>query len=301
MARELASVLLCTEAGTKPCGTCRSCRAFSSGNHPDYREVGVPEGKQELPIALVQSVQDQAFVKPLLAPRRVFVVRDAERMNLAAANCFLKTLEEPPGGSCFVLIAAGLWDMPETIVSRCQIVRFTGLPAGDVEKALCSEGVEAADAWWLARRSWGSPGLARTFRDMDLHSVNRELAGKLLALGPDEVYKLTDWLSEQVAGAGSRARGRAEMQELLECMAVLYRDLAAVAVAPGQAEVFNAALEDQLRQFASRCSVESIIECADRVFEAIERVGVNANQQVALADMLTGLARATAGHTWKAR
>jgi len=306
MARELASVLLCPEGGAQPfgdaqgkaCGACKSCRSLESGNHPDYYEAGVPEGKQELPIALVQMLQDRAAVKPFMAPRRVFVVKDAERMNQEAANCFLKTLEEPPGGSCFILIAAGLWDMPQTVVSRCRVVKFTGLPPGRVEEVLRGDGLDAEDAWWLARRSWGSPGLAVGFKHIGLHSANRELAEKLLALSaadglalrPAEAYGLTDWLSARADDAAqSRPQARAALQELLECAAVFYRDLAALAIAPGEAEVFNRGLEERLRELASRCSVESLIECADRVFDAIERVGANANRQVALDDLFSQL------------
>lgn len=294
MARELASVLLCGEGQEERCGACANCRYFDSGNHPDYHEVGVPEGKQELPIDLVRSqVQDTAAVKPVVADRRVFVVRDAERMTLEAANCFLKTLEEPPGGSCFILIAAGLWDMPQTIVSRCQIIKFSGLPAQQVEQILRERDLDADDAWWLARRSWGSPGLANDLGDVGLHAFNNELSEELFTLGPEDICRLTDWLCERARDAtGSTAQARALLQEELECIAVFYRDLAVVAIASGQVELFNGAREARLRELASRRCVDSIIECADKVFEAVERVGLNANQQVALDDLFTGLARA---------
>jgi hypothetical protein len=252
-----------------------------------------------------------------MAPRRVFVVRDAERMNSASANCFLKTLEEPPGGSCFILIAAGLWDMPQTVVSRCRVVKLSGLPAGRVEKVLRGEDLDAEDAWWLARRSWGSPGLALGLRDIGLHSANRELAEKLLALGdaegpalrPAGAYELSEWLAAQADAAGQspstllgevdksnrRPRVRMALQECLECAAVLYRDLAALRLrvreddeAPG-VEIFNKGLEERLRELASQCPLESLIDCADRVFEAIERVGANANRRVALDDLFTQL------------
>ena len=291
MARELAAWLLCPASGEERCGTCRSCSLFDAVGHPDYREVGVPEGKQELPIGLVRALQHDASLKPLLAPRRVFVVREAEKMNLESANCFLKTLEEPPGGCCFILIAAGLWDMPPTVVSRCRVIKFSGLPVEHVEQVLRDGGLDVESAWWLARRSWGSPGLALRFKDIRLHSLNRELSRELFALGPEGTYTLSDWLSEQAAAAaGSRAEARAALQELLECVAVFYRDLAAVAVAPGEVELFNKGLEGELREFVSRCSVESIIERADRAFEAIERVGANANSQIVLDDLFTGLA-----------
>jgi DNA polymerase-3 subunit delta' len=297
MARELASILLCQERGTRRCGACRSCRSFEAGSHPDYHEEGVPEGKQELPIRLVQTLQDHAFVKPVLAPRRVFVLKDAEKMNLESANCFLKTLEEPPGGSCFILIATGLRNVPQTVVSRCQIIRFIGLPLEGVEQVLRSSGVDGDDAWWLARRCWGSPGLALRLKEAGLHLVNRDLTGELLTLSPGEAYGLTDQLSDQADDtAASRPEAREALQELLECAAVLYRDLAALAVAPGRVELFNKALGDRLGEAVSQRPAEFFIECADRAFEAIERVGANANRQVALDDLFGTLAGARCSH-----
>ncbi len=287
----LAAVLLCTEGDRERCGACRSCRLFDTGNHPDYHEVGVPEGRQELPIKLIRELRRKASVKPVLAPGRVFVIRQAERMNIEAANCFLKTLEEPPGDSCFVLIAAGLWDLPQTIVSRCELVKFSGLPLEQVEEMLRGEGMDQEDAWWLARRSWGSPGLAVRLREAGLDSFNSELADRLFELAPDDVCALTDWLSQQASrGSGSRPEARVMLQELLECMAVFYRDLAAAALAPGRVELFNKAFQERLEQFAQRQSLDSILDCADRVFQAIERIGTNANSKVALDDLFAGLA-----------
>jgi DNA polymerase-3 subunit delta' len=290
MARELAALLLCSSGKPERCGSCRSCRLWDAGNHPDYHEVGVPEGKQELPIAAIRDLQHHSAVKPVLASRRVFVIREAERMNEEAANCFLKTLEEPPGDSCFILIVAGLWDMPQTVVSRCQIVRFFNLPAQPVEELLRKEGASEEEAWWLARRAWGSPGQARAFREIGLHKFNRELAERVMEMRPEHVFELTDRLSREATHlAGSRPEARVMLQDLLECLAVVYRDLAVASVGGKEAVLFNKALEKQLRELAGRFPLDSLVGCIDRVFETIERIGGNANRQVALDEMFTEL------------
>jgi len=294
LARRFAAVLLCDAGGQEACGRCRSCRAFNASNHPDYREVGVPEGKQDVPIALIRSLEREAALKPVLAQRRVFVVRDAERMSLEAANCFLKTLEEPPGSCCFILVATSLWDIPQTVVSRCGVVRFVGLRPERVEEELRREGLDEDDARWLARRSWGSPGRARAFRDAGMLELNRELTAELLALGPGEGLRLTDWLSEASSGQ-SRAERRAFLQELLECVAVFYRDLAVAAVAGDEAELFNRGIGDKIERLAASMPVDTIVECADRALEAIERVGANANSTLTLDDLFLHLGRAAAG------
>jgi hypothetical protein len=289
---------------------------MDKGGHPDYREVGLAEGKQLLSIDLVREIQHAAALKPVRGPRRVFVVRDAERLSADAANCFLKTLEEPPGGCFFVLIASSLHLLPETVASRCCRVRFANLPPDELERMLREEGADAADATWLARRAWGSPGLARRFRDEGLHEFNRELVGRLGKLTLESNFEMSDWLagavkrklrrepegdsapSDELAEEGERyvrsaARARDVLQDMLECAAVYYADLATAACAPrGELALRNAFAEDELRTAAARADAESWADRAWQVLDAIEALGANAQRRLCLDDLFNRLGRA---------
>jgi len=297
VARRLAGVLLCARSSPshEPCGECESCRLLRAGTHPDYVEVGLPEGKQSLPIESIREVQHSASLKPFCAPRRVFVVRDAERMTLEAANCFLKTLEEPPGQAVFILLASSLRVVPETVVSRCRLVRFANMPPEQLARRLQAAGASSEDALWLAWRAWGSPGLAERLREAGLHDFNKQFIEKLRALTRVESFATSDWLGDQASrGAASAAAARDVLQELLECAALYYRDLALLAVTTGGACVpCNRALADELRERARRASPEAFLRCADLVLEAIEAIGANAQRRLCLDDLLTRLAPLT--------
>jgi len=274
-ARELAHVLLCS-ARKRPdeyCGKCADCRLFAAGSHPDYSDTGVPEGKQLVPIESVRGMERSAALKPVRAGRRVFVMRDAERISLEAANSFLKTLEEPPGGCVFILIASSLRRMPETVVSRCRIVRFANMPPDALADRLEADGLVAEDAQWLARRAWGSPGLARQFREAGLHEFNREMVEKLTKLAEAGAFALSDWfLQEAQERSSSGADARIALQELLECAAAYYRDLALAAGGPA-------------------AGPDAVLDRADLVLETIERIGANAQGRLALDRMFVRLAR----------
>jgi DNA polymerase-3 subunit delta' len=296
LARELASVLLCTVNETDRCGQCASCRQYASGNHPDYFEIGVPEDKQELPIAAIRAIQQDAAVRPVIASRRVFVVRDADRMNIEAANCFLKTLEEPPGDCRIVLIACSLLDIPQTVVSRCRLIKFCGLPPAHVQADLQAEGVAEEEAWWLARCSWGSPGIARALNDMALPAFNTKLVEAACNLRPEQNFDTADMvLAAAAASSSSRVEGRLALQNLLECLAVLYRDAAAIALGCDESLLFNRRMSRQIRELASHMPLDKIIDSADRVFEAIEHIGSNANQRLTMDDLFTQLSGAADG------
>lgn len=123
-ARALACALLCKDGG---CGGCPVCQRIRRGVHPDVR-VFVPEGAAGY---LVEQVRDEIMhdvaLKPIEAAAKVYILDRAETFNAAAANAFLKTLEEPPEGVTIVLLSTSYEAVIETVASRCQVVRFAQL------------------------------------------------------------------------------------------------------------------------------------------------------------------------------
>lgn len=177
-ARLLAAGLLCLDPDRRPdddaCGRCDSCRLLRTDNHPDYRVIhrGLhklhpdPTIRRSSGLFLVIDVVrhfviEPASNRPMVAPRRVFILRDAERMNEAAQNALLKTLEEPPGSACLVLISASGERLLPTIRSRCQRIPFDLLPKAFIVDALEREaGIAASASETLAALSQGRLGAA---------------------------------------------------------------------------------------------------------------------------------------------
>ena len=156
--RVLAAAILC-EAEDRPCGHCESCRAMQLGSHPDYLEV-VPEqnGKSaaQIRIEAIRSMQTQVSRYPVLAKRRTVLIDDADRMNEAAQNSLLKTLEEPSGAVTFILVTSAKTALLDTIISRCMTVGFGMLPEAQLAAALETRGISAQDAARMASLSDGS-------------------------------------------------------------------------------------------------------------------------------------------------
>ena len=121
-ARKLAAALLCS--GDKPpCGQCRDCRKVLSGVHPDVTLVSRQEGDKglhrEILVDQIRQVTSDAVVAPNEADRKVYVITQADRMNVQAQNALLKALEDPPGHVCFILCAAAADGLLPTVRSRC--------------------------------------------------------------------------------------------------------------------------------------------------------------------------------------
>ena len=186
-ARRLAQALLCERTcpdyELDPCGSCPGCVQVAADTHPDFVEVGRPDEKHELPIDVIRAVCDQYGLKPVRGQHKVAIVNDADDLNPEASNAFLKTLEEPPPGAVLILIGTSPELQLETILSRCQVVRFEPLPEADVAAILLEHGIarDAEDAARLAALSEGSVERATGLGDQELERFRRELIDELAA------------------------------------------------------------------------------------------------------------------------
>jgi DNA polymerase-3 subunit delta' len=126
-AMEFAKAINCKQVEADACDACLSCRKIANLNHPDVR-VFVPADKsREIKKKDIDEVNELASLRPFESRWRVVVLQDADRMNAYAQNHFLKTLEEPPGRSVFILLTEYPRVLLPTIRSRCQMVRFSAL------------------------------------------------------------------------------------------------------------------------------------------------------------------------------
>jgi DNA polymerase-3 subunit delta' len=151
VARWYSAFLNCSgPAGQQPCGECPSCRLWFSGGHPDYREVtpqlttaqGRLNRRPEIRInqLVTREGQEGEPLAPWLEKRpvervRIGVIDGADRLTVAAANSFLKMLEEPPSYSRIILIAPAGRALLPTLTSRCVVIRFGTVPTGGLEPA----------------------------------------------------------------------------------------------------------------------------------------------------------------------
>jgi DNA polymerase-3 subunit delta' len=216
--RALAARLLCLDpvAGSdeEPCGSCQACQLFASGNHPDFhlihrglhrfhpdRAVRARKGLF-LAVDLVRHfLIEPSLTKPMVGTRRVFVVRDAELMNEGAQNALLKTLEEPPGQACLILMTAAAERLLPTIRSRCQRIPFDLLPPDFVEARLREQwAVPPAAARSLARLADGQLGVAVQWYRADLLQALDDVAAILADRAHQDATTAAQALLE-VAGA----------------------------------------------------------------------------------------------------
>lgn len=200
-ARAFAAALLCAEGG---CGVCRNCRLALEDKHPN-QVVVEPEGRDIHVDTVRAEIWHPAYRTAPEPGRKVFVIREADRLNPAAADVLLKVLEEPPGETVILLLSARPDELPETVISRCHVVTFLPLSERFIVETLTGEGAAPERAALAARLAGGNLGRARrlatdpdglSFREVARDAVDlagRGPAGSLeaaeLVLAAAERYK----------------------------------------------------------------------------------------------------------------
>ncbi len=216
-ALELAKALLCEGRNDRQtleaCDHCTSCSLFDAATHPDFFLTSRPEESLEVPIESIRELCQAFSLKPARGRVKVAVLDDADDLNTEAANCFLKTLEEPPPGALLILIGNSVDLQLPTIVSRCQVVRFSPLPDQLVEELLRRDEAAPNLLPALVRLSRGSPGQARQLADPALWDFRRKLLEGIVNLDGNVVCLTKQWLefTEEAGKEAAKQRRRASL------------------------------------------------------------------------------------------
>ncbi len=269
------------------CGVCAACRRVARGVHPDVVEVEPGDGGT-IKIEQARSAIEQAAFRPFEGRRRVFIFDPADALVVPAQDALLKTLEEPPAASVFVLVTAYPDALLPTVVSRCQRVRFGRLAPAQIARVLVAEhGYREADARAAAALADGS--LARALAtEASAWAEARAAALALLegaARTADPVARLALARDLVPQGGGRAAADRLGLAERLRALACLLRDVEVVRAQADARWVASGDLTGPLAALAARFDAERVrraFSAVDRALGALER---NASPKI-VADWL---------------
>lgn len=289
----LAQLLNCSarleQAGAEvdldACGTCSSCRRTAQRSHPDV--VLVDAGPS---IDASREVMQTAGYRPFEGRRRVFILDEADQMSAAVQNAWLKTLEEPPSTSHFVLVTARPNLLLPTVRSRCPSLRFGRLAIDDVMRVLVERHtMGAAEAREAAFASDGSLGRALV-EASDVGTATRALVEGVVgaatdARGPDQRLRLAARLLEAVEtkrrgkGAGRLAPERDLLGERLDVLGATLRDLS-VAATGGDDRFMAHAPSAETLALAKRWGHARLTQAFTAVGQARQALNRNASPKV---------------------
>jgi DNA polymerase-3 subunit delta' len=257
------------------CGKCPACRRIERGVHPDVVLLE-PGDSGTIKIEAVRDVIDRAGFRPFEGRRRVVVIDEADALMHQAQNALLKTLEEPPSASSFMLVSSLPDALLDTVRSRCPRLRFGPLPVADVAAALVRDhGFDAAEARAAADASDGSIGGALAAQGADLVEA-REAAATLLrqmARGGDPARRL-DSAKHLAPQKGTPGSDRDQLAACLRALSSLLRDLGVLASRVDAQALANADMAGELQAMSRAYDADRSLRAyaaVDKALAALER------------------------------
>ncbi len=122
---EWMHLVFCKSHESKPCHECIDCHMVARKEHPDIEWIKPEKSGGSIKIDQIRELQSRSYLTPQRASQRLIVIESADRMNTAAANALLKILEEPAPHTLFLLLAQQISTVLPTVLSRCQVLRFS--------------------------------------------------------------------------------------------------------------------------------------------------------------------------------
>ena len=272
LARAFAQALNCSNSASH-CGICRNCQLAEADRHPDIHLI-TPKNNR-IKIDVIRDLQRSASLAPVEGRHRIFIISQVGLATLSAANCLLKTLEEPTERVILILTADRVESLLPTIVSRCQVLTLRPQLTEQVVSALRSRGLNKQQAELLGRLARGRVGWAIAAADNPRMLDQRNQAiDKLI-----ELNKTT--YTRRFAYAEQLSRKQEQISDLLEVFGSWWHDVLLLA-SKSSVPITNIDHEALLGQWAVRYDVATVAKALRDIYETAWRLEHNANPRLAL-------------------
>ena len=264
------------------CGTCAPCRRIARSVHADVLIIE-PGDSGSIKVDQARDAIERSAYRPFEGRRRVVIVDDADAMEASAQNALLKTLEEPPNASTFVLVTSRPDVLLPTVRSRCQHLRFGRLAPADVAAILIREhGFAEEDAHAAALLADGSIGQALE-ADTDAYGGARQAATAMLS-GLATARDVRQKLAAARAVGGDKV-DREELSRRLQLVSSMLRDLGVLLSRADEQSLANADLKPSLQRLLTSFDGERTVRAFSAVDRALAALDRNASPKI-VADWL---------------
>lgn len=277
-ARTLAKALNCKVKDDDSCERCISCQKIDRDLHPDVKILS-PEGRS-LGIDQIRILQRNISFRPLEGCYKIFILEAVEKITHEAANCLLKTLEEPPGEAVLILITSSISALLPTLVSRCQLLRFRLLNYCEIEKILQEKfQIPLDEARVLAALGGGDLEKALSFKMEATRNDRKEMENwwrELQGLKFPDIFQLTEMFSHD----------REKTEKFLDFLSSWFRDLLVLRESGKEEYLINLDYREWLKSEIPLFSTSLVIEIVDELEKVRKLLIRNVNFRLALEVLL---------------
>jgi DNA polymerase-3 subunit delta' len=277
LAKTFAKTLQCEQHAIDPCNECKSCLQVESGNHPDIIFV-----KHEKPkVITVDEIREQVVnniqIKPYSGKYKIYIINDAQLMNVEAQNAILKTIEEPPQYAVIILLATTAEKFLPTIISRCMLLNLKPVKDEDIKNYLMTNfGIDSHKAETAVGYAAGNLGKAIKLvtneeYQMLIRSVIR-LETNIFDMGMEDI-------EETILDSD---RFKVTINEYLDLMLVWYRDILVLKVTGNPDKII---FKENYSEIRNQSQFLSFNELEDKK-KAIEAAKIRINANAKISDVM---------------
>ncbi|MDO9465141.1 MAG: DNA polymerase III subunit delta' [bacterium] len=278
----LAKALNCDGSSEIPCDRCVCCKKIDASIHPDVKCIYPTGSSLSITIDNIRELRTQISFKTYEGKKKVYIIAEAENMTIQAANCLLKTLEEPPENSVLILTSTSLHLLLRTIVSRCQAVPFNRIELHRIEGFLVEHHrVDKSLAHFIANLSQGSLGEALELKDdTQIPLAKSRLMDMLSRLKNEDVISLVGEFNSEWSRDVREYRNKLHMS--LDMLTTCLRDIAILKQAGEQVSLINLDISEDLRQLENKFSLSQIERFLNTITDMKTYVRNNVSSQLIL-------------------
>jgi len=294
LASNLAMALNC-EGEEPPCGICKSCQKIASDKHTDVQVIsltsnsdsGETKARAEISIDQIREIQHSCNLPPFEGKNKVYIIDEADKLSIEAANCLLKTLEEPAKHVVFALLTTNERLIPATVISRCQRLELSPVPLAEVESALSKQhDIKPQEIKLLVRLCHGCIGWALSAAaDANVLEERTQRIEKLLNMlrvDYDERFVYASELSSEFS------RNREKVYYILDLWIDWWRDMLLVKVNCPE-HLINVDYVLELTEITNNYSITEIREIIRNIRTVKQQLAQNANAQLALEVLMLNI------------
>lgn len=284
LAKAFAMAIMCEAGGSEACMQCESCRKIINNCNPDFINL-VKDPTKKTGIIGIDEIRHQIissmYERPYNGDRKVYIIDDADLMNIPAQNAILKTLEEPPEYAVILLITRNISKLLPTIISRCIVLNMR--PTEDkVIKQYLRERTRLLDTDIdvITALSSGNVGKAKLFsEDSDFNEFVKNIVGVLKDIPRTDLRGLLDALSvlEDI-----KAKKKYTVEDIFELLVLWYRD---VLLYKATGDFDDLIFKNETTDIALQASYFSY-EAIDYVIKEIGKAKVKLNSNVSFENVM---------------
>ncbi len=261
--------------GPRPCNQCRSCKQAINGNHPDIIYMTHEKPNVISVDNIRQQVNGDIDIKPYSGDYKIYIIDEAEKMNVQAQNALLKTLEEPPSYAVILLLATRAEAMLQTILSRCVVLNTKPVP-DDLIKHYLMQKVEIPDYRASICASFARGNVGRAI-ELASNEVFDHMKSSVLGL----LKHITELETNQIAAEVKKiTEEKFDTNDYLDLCFIWYRDVLLYKACGGFGSSCPVIFKEELTALESAAkyyhyeAIERIIHAIDR---ARSRIAANVN------------------------